>query len=48
MKCSESSDINESQARAEDIESAVNTNKAGSTTSSGMESYHATASACID
>ena len=44
MKYSGSSDTNEPQDRAEDIESAVNTNKAGSTTSSVMESYHATAS----
>ena len=44
MKCSESGDTNEPQDRAEDIESAVNTNKAGSTTASVMESYHTTAS----
>ena len=43
-----SSDTNAPQGIAEDIESAVNTNKAGSTTSSGMESYHTTASVCID
>ena len=48
MKCSESSDTNEPQDRAEDIESAVNTNKAGSTTASVIKSYHTTASVCID
>ena len=47
-KYSGSSDTNEPQGIAEDIESAVNTNKAGSTTSSVMESYHTTASVCID
>ena len=44
MKYSGSGDTNEPQDIAEDIESAVNTNKAGSTTSSVMESYHTTAS----